>query len=443
LKHKSDVCNDFSLFKSQVENLFTSTIKILRTDGGAEYKPIITQFPQLIHQTTCPHTPQQNGLAETKHRHIVELSLATIAHASIPLKYWDEIFSSIVYLINRLPSQNNIPYKVLFNKEPNYHFLKVLGCLCFPLTRPYNNNKLEFRSKLYIFIGHGIHQKGYRCLHLDTNRIFISRNVQFNESNFPFKDVSHSSQEISLDSFYQASMPILLAQPASTDASLPLTQDHPILDPPQLPSTSTGPPIVSSLAGPSSSNCLVHTPPLSFPSPRPVSQTRLQQPISLPNSVIIHTAPSSSMSPSHSPVSSSQLPRNIHSMVTRTKDSTHPAKKFPDFVVFHSSIDPDPTSFTQVAKSSNWRDAMANEINALAKNNTWTLVTPPTDQKIIGYKWVFKTKRKPDGSVDRFKARLVAKGYNQEPGIDFEETYSHVIRATIIRVILSIVISSN
>jgi hypothetical protein len=131
-------------------------------------------------------------LAERKHRHIVKLSLTIISHTSIPLKYWDEFFSSIVYFINRLPFQNNITYKVLFNKEPNYHFLKVLGCLCFPLTRLYNNHKLEFHSKPYIFIGYGINQKNYRCLHLDTNQIFISRNVQFDESNFPFKDIVQS-----------------------------------------------------------------------------------------------------------------------------------------------------------------------------------------------------------------------------------------------------------
>jgi hypothetical protein len=66
LKHKSDVCNAFSLFKSQVEIFFTSKIKILRTDGGATYKLIIKQFPQLIHQTTCLHTPKKNCLAERK-----------------------------------------------------------------------------------------------------------------------------------------------------------------------------------------------------------------------------------------------------------------------------------------------------------------------------------------------------------------------------------------
>jgi Reverse transcriptase (RNA-dependent DNA polymerase) len=86
---------------------------------------------------------------------------------------------------------------------------------------------------------------------------------------------------------------------------------------------------------------------------------------------------------------------------------------------------------------------MATELNALATNQTWTLLPPPTNKKVIGCKWVFKTKRNPDGSVECYKARLVAKGFNHEPSVDFEETYSPFIRATTIRVILSIVVSSN
>ncbi|KAJ3691742.1 hypothetical protein LUZ61_020906 [Rhynchospora tenuis] len=187
LKQKSDVLNVFSLFKSQAENLLNTSIKTLRTDGGTEYKPVATKFPQIQHQTSCPYTPQQNGKAERKHRNIVELALAIMSQSSIPTLYWDEIFSNVVYLINRLPSNMDIPYKKLFHKDPDFTFLKVLGCLCFPLTRPYNAHKLEQRSLPCVFIGYAKSQKGYRCLHLPTNRIYISRNVLFDEHTFPFK----------------------------------------------------------------------------------------------------------------------------------------------------------------------------------------------------------------------------------------------------------------
>ena len=69
---------------------------------------------------------------------------------------------------------------------------------------------------------------------------------------------------------------------------------------------------------------------------------------------------------------------------------------------------------------------MQSEFEAIMKNGTWSLVDFPVGKKAIGTKWVFKLKRKPDGSIAFYKARLVAKGYAQEKGIDFEETCSHL-----------------
>jgi hypothetical protein len=119
MKNKSEVPFLFSRFKAQVENLLSTTIKTLRTDGGTEYLPITKQFPHIIHQTTCPYTPEQNGLAERKHRHIIELTIAIMTHASLPPIFWDEICSSVVYLINRLPNHSGlITYTELLKKNP-------------------------------------------------------------------------------------------------------------------------------------------------------------------------------------------------------------------------------------------------------------------------------------------------------------------------------------
>lgn len=81
------------------------------------------------------------------------------------------------------------------------------------------------------------------------------------------------------------------------------------------------------------------------------------------------------------------------------------------------------------------------EYLALMKNKTWHLVPPKKGINIIDCKWVYKVKRKSYGSLDRYKARLVAKGFKQRYGIDYEDTFSHVVKATTIRIILSIAIS--
>lgn len=130
-------------------------------------------------------------------------------------------------------------------------------------------------------------------------------------------------------------------------------------------------------------------------------------------------------------------------MITRTRDNTRKPKQFPDHFALTSSteLSHDPTTFSQAQTSSHWRDAMASEIDALARNQTWTLVPPPLDQHIIGCKWVYKTKRKSDGTIDRYKARLVAKGFNQQEGVDYFETFSPVVRPTTIRIVLSLAVS--
>jgi hypothetical protein len=78
-------------------------------------------------------------------------------------------------------------------------------------------------------------------------------------------------------------------------------------------------------------------------------------------------------------------------------------------------------------------------MSSMDKNNVWELVDLLSGRKTIGNKWVLKVKRKANGSIDKYKARLVAKGYTQRKGIDYEDTFSPMVRFASIRLILSIV----
>ncbi|KAL0298185.1 UNVERIFIED_CONTAM: Retrovirus-related Pol polyprotein from transposon TNT 1-94 [Sesamum angustifolium] len=108
-----------------------------------------------------------------------------------------------------------------------------------------------------------------------------------------------------------------------------------------------------------------------------------------------------------------------------------------------ASVDIDePATYEEAVTSPNankWITAMKEEMSSMAKNNVWELVDLPTGRKTIGNKWVLKVKRKVNGSIDKFKARLVAKGYIQKEGIDYEETFSPVVRFASVRLILAIV----
>ncbi|KAL0457764.1 UNVERIFIED_CONTAM: Retrovirus-related Pol polyprotein from transposon RE2 [Sesamum latifolium] len=88
--------------------------------------------------------------------------------------------------------------------------------------------------------------------------------------------------------------------------------------------------------------------------------------------------------------------------------------------------------------SEKWLEAIKSEIDSMGSNQVWTLLYPPKGVRPVGCKWVDKRKLEADGEVTAFKARLVAKGYTQQPGIDFEETYSHIAMAKSIRILLAI-----
>lgn len=103
----------------------------------------------------------------------------------------------------------------------------------------------------------------------------------------------------------------------------------------------------------------------------------------------------------------------------------------------------EPQNLGEALGDHRWKSAMDEEFSALMKNQTWRLVPPASGRNIIDCKWVYKVKRKSDGSIDRYKARLVAKGFKQRYGLDYEDTFSPVVKAATIRLILSVAVSRN
>lgn len=103
----------------------------------------------------------------------------------------------------------------------------------------------------------------------------------------------------------------------------------------------------------------------------------------------------------------------------------------------------EPSSPKEALTLPHWKEAMHLEYDALVNNNTWTLVDLPPHLQAIGYKWVFRVKENPDGSVNKYKARLVAKGFHQKHGFDYTETFSPVIKPVTVRVMLTLAINQG
>jgi histone deacetylase 1/2 len=130
-------------------------------------------------------------------------------------------------------------------------------------------------------------------------------------------------------------------------------------------------------------------------------------------------------------------------MTTRSKNNIHKSIQKLTFTTTLNTHLKEPTTLAQAIKDPNWRSAMHEEFSALLRNETWTLVPPVCGSNLVGYKWIFRIKRNSDGTVTRYKVRLVAKGFHQRPGLDYHETFSPVVKPTIVRLVLSIAVSKG
>jgi transposase InsO family protein len=104
LKSKKEVPIIFKNFYNMIENQFGTSIKVIRFDNGTEYTnnglQIFLQSKGISHQTSCVGTPQQNGVAERKNRHLLEITRALLFSANLPKEYWAVAIRTSCYLIN-------------------------------------------------------------------------------------------------------------------------------------------------------------------------------------------------------------------------------------------------------------------------------------------------------------------------------------------------------
>ncbi|GKV51884.1 hypothetical protein SLEP1_g58503 [Rubroshorea leprosula] len=322
------------------------------------------------HQSACPKTPKQNGVAERKHRNITELGLTMMFHANIPSKYW-------------------FPFK---NSCELYDTSKIGGELS--TYNEWIETQLEQEtvnhSNLHIF---------------DPSLISLPQ-----ESSTPIEQLEMncgSQDDNRLDeSPTTETMESTISQPTE------LTQSHNV-------KSCTGqlnPSQDSHHAG-------------DLPSIHVEMETNQNgaQNSSLPSNNFDDQFTSSNRP-------EVELSRT-HNMVTRAQRGI--TKLNPRYAYLHKEIPREPKTVISALKNDGWKAAMHEELHALKINDTWDLIPREAHINVVGCKWVFKTKLKPDGNLDRLKARLVAKGFHQIEGLDFLETFSPVVKPASIRTVIT------
>nr|KAJ0217318.1 hypothetical protein LSAT_V11C300130150 [Lactuca sativa] len=179
LHSKDEALDKFKIYKQEVKLHESELIKVLRTDrGSGYYDPVYFEATRIIHQTTAPYTPQQNGVAERKNRTLKEMVNSMLSYSGLSEGFWGEAMLTACYILNRTPNKRskNTPYELWCKKVPNLSYLRVLGCRAvIRLTKP-KMKTLGERGVDCIFIGYAEHSKANRLYVLESND-FVSLNT--------------------------------------------------------------------------------------------------------------------------------------------------------------------------------------------------------------------------------------------------------------------------
>ncbi|XP_019261605.1 PREDICTED: uncharacterized protein LOC109239486 [Nicotiana attenuata] len=357
LHSKSNAFTMLKAFISMVKTQFNLSVKKIRSDNALEiglFNSALQYFSDngIIHQTTCSHTPQQNGIVERKHKHLLEIARALMYQSKLPTKFWGDCILAATYLINRFPStilHNKSPFEVLYGKLPSYSHLKPFGCLCYAIVPKCERNKFDPRVVPCVFVGYPFGKTGYKLYNLSTKCILVSRDVIFHESVFPFLLSSSSSSSYLLKRGRRhlqcsASIPI---SPVGSDPLLCTTPSHSFpVDP---PSPNTSPSVDAS-----------SSPIPSVPSPNTVI------PLDLP-STSAHSH-SSSLPITRKSSRPHTLPSHLSDFVVKLPPSIFNSTTLSLYDAHTTEVEPH--SYSQAATSLVWQESMRKEFEALEANNT-------------------------------------------------------------------------
>jgi hypothetical protein len=450
------------------------------TDGGTEYnrfEKVATSRGTKVTRTPI-HTPQRNGIAERKNRTIMEMARALLYHANLPVeKYWRYAVETAVVIHNRCTIVNEhgkTMHELFTGHAPELSFMRVFGCDAYVrVVDP--KTKLAPRSEKGIFLGYDVKREYcYRVKVRDT--IVVSRDVRFAESDFTVDRTKTTTQDSNTvadssgeskhnrkvrtraelednqadartknspsimhlggDAMHSSAdthrthsklEPDASAAVISDATETSLTDEHPL-------DQRTNKRLKHAIAHEQQSQ--------SHPSRYPSRARTSTRQTGLNLSDFGYAAFNVSVSPA---LVQSSLLSNVSSSVQQ-KFSSSTAEHSPDTIP-QSKIRvadvPIPSTVKAAKKSlfaSFWRAAMVAEHASIVQHNTFELVPlPHPAPNLVSSRWVFAVKEK-DGFVVRFKARLVARGFTQQHGVDYEQTYSPVLKYKTLRIILTLVV---
>jgi len=357
LKTKAEVFDKFLLFKSLAENHTGQRLKILRTDNGTEYSN--SRFMKylaengIVHQTSVPYTPEQNGVSERANRTIGDKARTMLLDAGLPESFWAEAVNIAVYIMNRTPTRafkNIIPVQKWSGNKVDLSNLRIFGCKAYKHVPDVKRSKWAQKSNPMIFVGYGEDSKAYRLIDLACPSIVQKAcSVIFNE-NVMFKSDVRCGEETIPESVIQETEPIVSI--VEQNAELSICSGNSLQD---------------------SGQCL--------------------------NSGS-DSSDESELESSDEEARDDEPEHEGREPVRRSERSSHPPIWMKGYVNLFSSMDysseTEPVTYDQAMKSpekSQWQSAVASELKSINDNTAWQIVERPTNRKVVKNRWVFKKKK--------------------------------------------------
>ncbi|VAH22706.1 unnamed protein product [Triticum turgidum subsp. durum] len=466
MRHKDEVFQCFQEFYAYVRNQFNVQVQVIRSDNGTEY--VNKQFggflsaQGIMHQTSCPDTPAQNGVAERKNQHILEVARSLMFTMNVPKFLWSEAVMTATFLINRMPSKMlgmKSPCEMLFGKNKFSVPPKLFGCTCFVRDHRSAVGKLDPRAVKCIFVGYPAGQRGYKCWSPAERHTFVSMDVTFRESepfygektdlSTLFEELDHSqsmqggqegecnlSGECSTNGDKEQPIPT----PKIVGSFIPIVVDGAEQQRWQRPNEERNPQVytrrkrgVEEQVHEEQSKETMEQGEQSEETQATGSSSEVE---SYENSSTEEASPNLPIAlkkeVARKTLSKGNLEHDISNYVTYEALS-------PSFRAFVASLQAVivPKDWKEARQDPKWCEAMREELEALRKNKTWELANLPYGKKAVSCKWIFTVKQNPEGKVERYKARLVARGYNQTYGIDYDETFAPVAKMNTVRILIS------
>ena len=433
LADKSDttVMAGFDAFRARSETLTCKKVRRIRTDGAFN-SPAWQEYYRshgITHEITAPYSSAQNGLAERAIRTTIEDVRTLLNDSGLGHSYWAEAAAFSIDTRNLIPSRRHpahIPIESFTGKRQNIAHLRVFGAKCWAKiptvhgAQVTGGSKLDSRSVVCRLLGYATGAGNYRVQDVDSKRVFISRDVVFDEG-LPRRTSASVGEKTQVPLFDDLSDATNIPLANHDHAPIPAINDdaganHPLntADHADQQGTATIPAIPV----------------------EPRRSTRVPQP---------SNAGSQSME---------YRIRETTGKGERQDWATDSKRPQASIVIDHDEDHEDSTACLTDTKASHYiprsyREAMSTdperwivpmkaEMETLKAKHTWDLVKPPPGANIMDSMWVFDIKWDGEGNRIKDKARLVGKGYTQQYGVDYNETWAGVTRLESVRMTAAI-----